>query len=166
MTRVLVASASRYGATHGIAEAIGSTLAGTGLDVDLRKADEVTSLEGYDAAVLGSGVYMGRWLERARLLVDEQSAELARLPTWLFSSGPIGEPPKPHEDKAVQIDEIADKTAARGHAVFAGKLDKSAMRFGDRAVVTAFRVPDGDFRDWDQIAAWANGIAEELGGSE
>jgi menaquinone-dependent protoporphyrinogen oxidase len=163
---VLVASASKYGATQGIAEAIGSTLAGAGLDVDVRRAAEVESLEGYDAAVLGSGVYMGHWLEAVRGLVEEHAAGLSRIPTWLFSSGPIGDPPKPTEDKAVEIDELVEKTGARGHALFAGKLDRSALRFGDRAVVTAFRAPDGDFRDWDAIAVWASGIAEELGRPE
>ncbi len=166
MTRVLVASASRYGATEGIAEAIGSTLARAGLDVDVRRAEEVESLEGYDAAVLGSGVYMGHWLEAARGLVEEHAAELSSIPTWLFSSGPIGDPPKPAEGKAVQVEDIVEKTGARGHALFAGKLDRSALRFGDRAVVTAFRAPDGDFRDWDAIAAWATRIAEELGSTE
>jgi hypothetical protein len=26
----------------------------------------------------------------------------------------------------------------------------------------AVRAPDGDFRDWDEIAAWADGIAATL----
>jgi menaquinone-dependent protoporphyrinogen oxidase len=164
--RVLVASASRYGATHEIADAVGATLRAAGLEVEVRHADEVSGFADFDAAVLGSAVYMGRWLEPARALVDLRAPALAGIPTWLFSSGPIGDPPKPAEDKAVQIDEIVEATGARGHVVFSGRLDKSAMRFGDRAVVTALRSPDGDFRDWDAIASWASGIAEDLGRSE
>lgn len=160
--RVLVASASKYGATHEIADAVGAELRDAGLDVEVRHADEVSGFADYDAAVLGSAVYMGKWLEPARALVDLRAPALAGIPTWLFSSGPIGDPPKPAEGKAVEIDELLEKTGARGHVVFSGKLDKSAMRFGDRAVVTAFRSPEGDFRDWGAIAAWAQGIAEEL----
>jgi hypothetical protein len=26
----------------------------------------------------------------------------------------------------------------------------------------ALRVPEGDYRDWDQIRAWASGIADRL----
>lgn len=164
--RVLVASASRYGATHEIAEAVATALRDAGLDVDVLGADAVSGFADYDAAVLGSAVYMGRWLEPARALVDLRAPALAGIPTWLFSSGPVGDPAKPVEGKAVQIDEIMEKTGARGHVVFAGKLDKRAMRFGDRAVATALRTPEGDFRDWDAITAWANGIAEELGHTE
>lgn len=164
--RVLVASASRYGATHEIADAVGAALRDAGLDVDVIRVDAVSGFADYDAAVLGSAVYMGRWLEPARALVDLRAPALAGIPTWLFSSGPIGDPAKPAEGKAVQIDGIVEKTGARGHVVFGGKLDKSAMRFGDRAVATALRTPDGDFRDWDAITAWAHGIAEELGRAE
>lgn len=166
MKRVLVACASKYGATHGIAEAIGTALADAGLDVDVRRAEEVSELSGYDAVVLGSAVYMGRWLEPARELVETHSAELDRVPTWLFSSGPIGNPLKPSADDAVKVDEIVAETGAREHVLFAGKLDKSVLRFGDRAVATAFRAAEGDFRDWDEIAAWARAIADDLARSQ
>jgi hypothetical protein len=29
-------------------------------------------------------------------------------------------------------------------------------------IVKAVKAPDGDFRDWDTIRAWADGIAAEL----
>ena len=44
-----------------------------------------------------------------------------------------------------------------------GKLDKSKLGFGERAVMLAFRVVEGDYRDWNEIEAWATGIAHELG---
>lgn len=162
MARVLVAVASRHGSTREIAEAIAGTLRDEGLDADLADAAEVTALSGYDAVVLGSAVYVGRWLDPARALVDERGDELAARPTWLFSSGPIGDPPKPDAEDAVQIAEIAERVGARDHRLFAGKLDKSALGFGERAVVLAFRAPEGDFRDWDEIAEWARGIAAAL----
>ena len=61
MSRVLVAYGSRHGSTAEIAEAIAATLREAGLAVDCRKAGEVDSLDGYDAVVLGSAVYMRRW---------------------------------------------------------------------------------------------------------
>jgi hypothetical protein len=36
----------------------------------------------YDAVVLGSAVYAGRWLEPARRIVEEHGDELIALPTW------------------------------------------------------------------------------------
>jgi menaquinone-dependent protoporphyrinogen oxidase len=159
---VLVAVASRHGATREIAQAIARALREEGLEVELAEAAEVTDVAEYEAVVLGSAVYLGRWLEPARELVEAEADALAERPTWLFSSGPIGDPPKPEADDAVQIAEIAARVRARDHRLFAGKLDKTTLGFGERAVVLAFRAPEGDFRDWDEIAAWAGEIAASL----
>ena len=162
--RVLVAYASRHGATAEIAEAIGRALRDAGLEVDVVEASAVDDVSRYEAVVLGSAVYVGRWLEAARDLVDESGDALAERPVWLFSSGPIGDPPKPEAEQAVQIDDVSERTGARDHRLFAGKLDRSALGFGESAVVLAFRAPEGDFRDWDEIAAWAGEIARALRG--
>ena len=57
---------------------------------------------------------------------------------------------------------MVEATVARDHRVFGGKLDKRQLSFGERALVTALRAPEGDFRDWDEIRAWASGIADRL----
>jgi menaquinone-dependent protoporphyrinogen oxidase len=161
---VLVTAASRHGATREIAEAIARELAGEGLDVELLRAEDVSAVDGYEAVVLGSAVYMGSWLEPATRIVDEHAAALAERPTWLFSSGPLGEPLRPKEEDAVRIEPILEATRAREHRLLAGKLDKRGLGFGERAVVAAFRAPEGDFRDWDEIAAWSREIASALRG--
>jgi menaquinone-dependent protoporphyrinogen oxidase len=81
---------------------------------------------------------------------------------WLFSSGPVGDPPKPEEDP-VDVAEVLAATRAREHRVFAGKLVRKQLAFPERAIVTALRVPDGDFRDWAAITGWAGAIATALG---
>jgi menaquinone-dependent protoporphyrinogen oxidase len=160
--RVLVTAASKYGGTVGIAEAVGRSLEDAGLQVDVLPIEEVDGVGGYDALVLGSGVYAGRWLKAARRFAESHADDIARMPAWLFSSGPIGDPPKPDEESAVKLDAIVQKTGAREHRVFAGRLDKSALRFGDRAIVSAVRSAEGDFRDWAEISAWADAIAGAL----
>jgi menaquinone-dependent protoporphyrinogen oxidase len=160
--KVLVAVASKHGATQEIAEAIGRGLGERGLDAEVKPVDDVVDVARYEAIVLGSAVYMGQWLEPARFFVDEHHDELAAKPTWLFSSGPIGDPPKPTEGEAVRIGPIVEATHAREHRLFAGKLDKGKLGFGERAMVRAFRAPEGDFRNWDEIAAWAGEIARAL----
>ena len=82
-------------------------------------------------------------------------------PVWVFSSGPLGDPPKPDEDP-VDVAGIVDLVAPVEHRVFSGKIDKSELGFGERAIMIAVRAPDGDFRDWDEISAWADGIADML----
>jgi menaquinone-dependent protoporphyrinogen oxidase len=160
--RVLVAAASRYGATAEIADALGRVLEDEGLAAVVMPVEEADDLTGYEALVLGSGVYAGCWLKDARQLIDGHVEQIAARPTWLFSSGPIGDPPKPDEAHAVDVADLVEKTRARGHRVFAGKLDKSGMRFADRAIVSAVRSVEGDFRDWDEITEWGRQIANAL----
>lgn len=159
---VLVAAASRHGATAEIADAIGRTLAQCEVEAVVARAEDVRGVAAHRAVVLGSAVYMGSWLEPARRLVEEHGAELAARPTWLFSSGPVGSPPRPAPDEAVRIDEIAARAGAREHRVFPGRIDRSLLGFAERAVLAAVRAADGDYRDWDEIAAWASGIATAL----
>jgi menaquinone-dependent protoporphyrinogen oxidase len=53
---VLVAFASKHGPTAEIAEAVADRLRASGLTVECRRATDVTSVERYDAVVLGSAV--------------------------------------------------------------------------------------------------------------
>jgi menaquinone-dependent protoporphyrinogen oxidase len=105
---------------------------------------------------------MGQWLEPARNFVQRHRDELAARKTWLFSSGPIGDPPRPKAEEAVKVDEIADATRTAGHRLFPGKIDKSQLSFPERAVIRAVGAKEGDYRDWDEIRGWAAEIAAQL----
>jgi menaquinone-dependent protoporphyrinogen oxidase len=159
--KVLVTAASKYGSTGEIAAAIGEVLTERGLDAVVLPPEEVRSVGDFDAVVLGSAVYAGHWMKAARELVDRSGEALASRPVWLFSSGPVGDPPKPQED-AVDVAGIVESTGAREHHLFVGKIEKKQLSFGDKAIAVAFRVTDGDFRDWTDIRAWAAGIADAL----
>ena len=158
--KVLVAVASKYGSTAEIAQRIAAVLSARGHDVAVEDADGV-SIAGHDAVVIGSAVYAGHWLPAAVDLVERATGDLADRPTWLFSSGPVGEPPKPEEDP-VDLARIIEATKANGHRVFAGKIDRKQLTFPEKAIVVALRVQSGDFRDWDEIDAWAGEIADAL----
>jgi menaquinone-dependent protoporphyrinogen oxidase len=159
--RVLVTAASKYGATDEIAHAIGDTLTDAGHHTTVVAAADVAGIDGYDAVVIGSAVYAGHWLDAAKQLVTSHAEALRARPVWLFSSGPIGDPPKPAEDP-VDATEMIESSGARSHEVFGGKLDRSKLRFAEKAIVVALRAPEGDFRDFDEIRTWARGIAEQL----
>jgi menaquinone-dependent protoporphyrinogen oxidase len=158
---ILVAAASKHGATLEIAEALARGLTRRGLQADVRPAGAVDRLDGYDAVVLGSAVYAGHWLKPARELAERIEPDEGR-PVWLFSSGPVGAPdPKPDGDP-IDVEAILRETGAREHRVFAGRLDRDRLGLAERAIVRALRAPIGDFRDWDAIEAFANGIADAL----
>ncbi len=163
--RILVAVASKHGSTREIGDAVAGALGESGHDVDVHDAEAAPAPDAYDAVVLGSASYLGRWLEPARGYAELHAAMLAAKPVWLFTSGPIGEPLRPDEDDAVDVDEIVTATRPREHRLFPGKLDKKVLGLGERAMVAALRVGEGDFRDWDEIRGWARGIAGELSAS-
>lgn len=177
--KILVAYASRHGATGGIAERIARTLEQSGLDVTLEAVDKVRSVDAYDAFVVGSAAYMGGWLGPATTFVRRHRDRLASRPVWLFSSGPIGteqvdakgrdqlEASRPKE-----FAEFAESIRPRDEQVFFGAYSPDAAPVGlaegfmarFTRLVPAVReaLPAGDFRDWPAIEAWARGIARSL----
>jgi menaquinone-dependent protoporphyrinogen oxidase len=161
MMRVLVTAATKYGATAEIAAAIAEVLDEHGLEATVFPPEQVQGVDDYDAVVVGSAVYAGHWLKQARELVERYADVLASRPVWLFSSGPVGDPPKPEEDP-VDVAELLTATGAREHRVLAGKLVRRQLSFPDRAIVSALRVPEGDFRDRTEITRWAASIADAL----
>jgi menaquinone-dependent protoporphyrinogen oxidase len=50
-------------------------LAERGLDTSVIPPEQVGSIDDYDAVVLGSAVYAGRWLKPAKELVDRSRAD-------------------------------------------------------------------------------------------
>ena len=172
--RVLVACASRHGATRGIAERIAATLSAAGHDAAAMPPRDVGDLDGYDAFVVGSAVYMFHWLREATKFVRHNRTLLAARPVWLFSSGPLGTEATDAKGRdlleASEAKEMAgfvETIQPRGHAMFYGAYSPGApVGLGERfvAMMPAARdaMPAGDFRDWDAIEAWAASIAADL----
>lgn len=160
--RVLVAVASKHGSTREIAETLAEELREQGLVTDLQDVGDVRDLSGCEAIILGSAVYAGNWMPEAKSFAAQFSRELATLPVWLFSSGPLGATnPQPKDDPNRLIAALGE-VPARDHHVFVGKLDPETLGFAERLVAKAVRAPQGDFRDWDAIRAWGRAIATEL----
>jgi menaquinone-dependent protoporphyrinogen oxidase len=161
MTRVIVAYATRAGSTHEVAERIGTGLRTAGLDVEVRAADEVDGLDGYDAVVLGGALYMGRWHRDARRFLRRHRELLGRLPVAVFAMGPL----TLEEDDVAGARRQLDAALARVPrvapfevAIFGGVIDPARLRF------PFSRMRATDARDWDAIDAWARRVGEWLDG--
>ncbi|MDA0165016.1 hypothetical protein OM076_32405 [Solirubrobacter ginsenosidimutans] len=153
MSRVLVTFGSKHGATAEIAEMVAETLRARGLDVDCVDAGDVERIDGYDAVILGSAVYMRRWRREARQFIHHFSAELEQRPFWVFSSGPVGDPKKDNPawlEPGRTIREL-ERLGVREHVVFGGRSTSSGIpaQFRDR-------------RDWEEIRSWARKIAASM----
>jgi menaquinone-dependent protoporphyrinogen oxidase len=162
-SRVLVTAASKHGATQGIAEALAQALRAhlPGATVDEVPVVRDPSPDRYTAVVLGSAVYAGSWCDEAQQWATTHAGSLRDRAVWLFSSGPIGEPPFP-PDEPNDAAPLLAVTRACGHRIFPGRLEKNLLTVPERAMVTAMRAPLGDFRDWDMVRDWAAEIAAAL----
>ncbi|WNB86227.1 flavodoxin domain-containing protein [Cellulomonas sp. ATA003] len=159
--RVLLAVASRHGATREIACRVAAELGEMGVFVDVLDPVRVEGVEPYDAVVLGSAVYTGHWLPEARAFARRFEDDLARRPLWLFSSG-LATTPAAAANSPAQMRELISRTGARGHRAFAGRLDLTMLSRTERAVIAAARARQGDHRDMEAVARWARGIGAEL----
>lgn len=165
-THVLVAYASKHGATAEIAGHIALTLRSAGLRADVVPAGDVHDLGPYTAVVLGSAVYMGGWRREAARFLKRFEPELSERPVWLFSSGPtgLGDPVALVHGRRVPdgLKALVACIEPRDVTVFHGRLDPETLGRIERWVVTRVAAPSGDFRDAAAIRDWAQGIANEL----
>ena len=158
--RVLVTAASKHGATQEIADAIARELAGRAIETAVQPV-ESASPEGFDAVVLGSAVYAGRWLEPARSYLEAHAAVLAGRATWSFSSGVWRQGSVPMLDaESSRWMYVSD--GPREHRWFAGRLEHRLLSAAEREVVPGSGARAGDHRDWRAVREWAGEIAESL----
>lgn len=165
-TYVLVAYASKYGATQEIAEKIGQVLNASGIVTDVEAIEQVRDITPYTAVVVGSAVYAGQWMGEAVGFLKTHEFQLAQRPTWFFSSGPTGEGDPAELMKGWRFPEgqkaLADQIRPRDIMLFHGEIDMGKLNFAEKLIVKGVRAPTGDFRDWSAITAWAIKIAEAL----
>jgi len=164
--KVLVAYASKYGATAEIAEKIGQVINQAGLQVDVLPVKSVKELKLYQAVVLGSAAYMFRWRPEAGSFLKKNKGLLAELPTWLFSSGPLGKGDPVQLLKGQRfpkaLQPIIEAVRPRDIAVFHGFINMKKLNFFERFAFKKAADLQGDFHDWDAIISWANAIADTL----
>jgi len=162
---VLVAHASKHGSTAEIADAIAAELRERGLTAESASVDDVAGLDGYDAVILGSAVYMKRWRGDGRRFLRKHGKQLAAMPFWVFSSGPVGDPAKdnPSWQEPKRTIARAEKLGARDHVVFGGSMPKEPRGRAQKSMVEGTPPEYRDRRDWGRIRGWAADVAEALG---
>ena len=168
---VLVAYASKYGATREIAEKIGAVLRQSGLQADVLPVTGVRDISPYRAVILGSAIYIGKWPKEAVAFLRMNEKTLVRQPFWLFSSGPTGEgdPVELIDGKYLpdNLQPVVDRIRPRDVAVFHGNINLERInRIEKWAIKSLVKKPFGDYRDWEAIAGWAAAIGQSLQGAQ
>lgn len=162
--RTLVAYDSQYGSTGGIADAIGQRL-GRNMQVEVRKLSEVTDVSAYDAMVFGAPVQASQMKESATTWLGEHAGDITMPLAMFMPSASFGMAP----DKEEQTKE---KRGWMEQAAELGNVDPVAMQpfgglvnFSQMSVMRGliYRVmsgssEEGDWRNFDDIRAWADEI--------
>jgi menaquinone-dependent protoporphyrinogen oxidase len=165
VSRILVAYGSKHGATAEIAEHMRDAFRGEGHESDAIAAGDVTDLEAYDAVIVGSAVYQGRWRPEARTLLKRLRRGLDGRALWLFSSGPLADTELDPADRwqfPKGVRKAGERLGARDPVVFRGRVPPDPTNFMERAMLKGTAEEDRDARDFEAIAKWATGVAAEL----
>ncbi len=159
--KILVTASSRHGSTLEVADAIAARLASAGLSVEQALPEDVQSLEGFDAVIVGSSVYLRQWMEPAKDFVNRYHQQLRDMPSWAFSVG-MADVPKSKPEDVRRIGPVAVNAVFDGYRAFPGRYDPTSLNLRERSIGYVAGAVEGDYRDWDAINDWADTIVTEL----
>lgn len=163
--KVLVAYATKSGCTAGVAEAVGMTLAGHDMSVDVVPVEDAGDPSVYDAVIVGSGVRAGSWHGAAREWVTANAEVLIARPTAFFTCClTMAAEPGKREEVHAYTDALITETGVEplGIGLFAGWNQPKSFSFLERSILKLMKAPEGDFRDFEAVGEWADGIASRL----
>lgn len=170
---ILVAYASAHGSTAGIAERIARRLRDWGHAAVASPVSSVGSAHPYEAVILGSAIHDGAWLPEAETFARNQADTISGRPVWLFSVGSVGGESsffgvrttaiiRRAQSRSPQIAALRALTGARSHHAFAGAVQPGDWSQLGNLLLRAFGGRPGDHRNWAEVDAWADSIANDL----
>ena len=166
---ILVAYATASGFTAGVADAIGQAMREAGASVDVQPARKVKDVSAYDAVVVGTGIRAGRVFTEAVSFLKRNQAVLRDKPVAYFAVCLTMKDDT--EENRCTVGAYFDAFKAKAPDIqpvdigmFAGGVDMEKLGFPFRMILKAMKSPEGDFRDWDAIRAWATGVLPKLTG--
>ena len=159
--KILLTSSSKHGSTDEVAAVIAERLRASKIDVDIQRPEDVDGVDGYDAFILGSAVYMTKWTQEAVDFTRRFHEPLKARPVWAFSVGLSGLP-KGKVSDPMRIGPVLLAIDPEDHVTFAGRFDPSKLSLRERSIARLGGAAEGDYRDWDEVRQWADAIATSL----
>jgi len=158
--KVLVTYASKYGSTGGVADAIGKELCSKDVTSDVALINNAGNIGSYQGVVIGSAIYMGKWMSEAVDFVKKNKDTLRQMPVAYFLvCMTLSKPTEENRAKVLSYMDSILKAVPEikpvGIGTFAGALDYNNLSWLNKKILKSKGTPEGDFRDWNSIHAWA-----------
>ena len=162
--KILIAYTSRRGSTEEIARAIGKELEGAGYTVSVADMKGFASIDGFQAVVIGTPIYLGKVEKPVHAFVARNRDGLLQVPVAAFAVGitPVNSPPAAVEEVLGTFRAALEPVKPVAATMFAGRLEMSRMSFLERTIIGGMKILTGDFRDWDAIKTWAKELPAVL----
>jgi menaquinone-dependent protoporphyrinogen oxidase len=158
--RVLVTYASKAGSTAEIAAKISEAIARRGFSVDLLPVNTIGDLAAYQAVVVGTAIRAGSVLHEAKAFIEKNRAALAQMPFSLFIGClTLAEDTQENRKTAsAYLDPLRALVMPANEGMFAGVMNLKKLSLIERLIMKMMKSPEGDFRDWARISAWAEEV--------
>lgn len=160
--RILVAYASGTGSTGEVAEVIGKVIKDDDVAIYVTHVDHVRTIENYSAVVLGSSIRAGRWLPSAVRFLKTFADGMAQRPVAYFTTclTMVNDTAESRRTVLAYLEPILSlnpNIEPVGIGLFAGSLDPDRL-----LVMEGVSGPQGDYRNWEAIRAWAAEVKPKL----
>jgi len=166
--KVLVIYASEAGSTEEVAIFIKDLILEADYEVDLCKVDAVKDITEYDVIMIGSPIYVGKWKKEASNFVENNAEQLQSKKVFYFLT--CMNLTSTDQEKLDQVPQFL--TYERGlvepisEGRFAGVINPKKLSFFKRMMIKLVKAPEGDFRDWEEIANWTRNSIFAFEGQE
>jgi menaquinone-dependent protoporphyrinogen oxidase len=114
----------------------------------------------YQGVVVGSAIYKGKWMSEAVDFVKKNRELLGQVPVAYFLvCMTLSQPTEKNRAEVLSYMDPILKDVPEikpvGIGTFAGALDYNNLSWLTKKIVKSKGAPEGDFRDWNAIRAWA-----------
>ncbi len=163
--KILVAYATKAGSTAEVADEIGRVIESKGgRKVDVRPVGKLKEVGGYDAVIIGSAIRAGKWLPEATKFVEKHRDALSQVPVAFFTVCLTlkEDTEENRRTVAAYLDPVREVVQPVDVGIFAGMMDYGKLPFILRLMMKMMKAPEGDFRNWEAIRAWAGQVRARL----
>ena len=139
----------------------------SGFQAQAAEAGNSPAPENYDAFVIGSPLYGGKWISVAGLFAALMAERMKEKPVALFSMGALSiKNPEAglaeHKEFLKNLCKVAPSLNVVADEIFTGYFERSNLPWYLKLVDRFAPTPQGDHRDWIKIQKWSKSLVRKF----